>query len=318
MSQVTESRPSTAALVTFVLGVSSLVFSLVTALPALYIGVRAVRAINTSDERIGGRRLAIAGMAIAGFTLLATVLGFTALVLLNVQEKSYRVGCTNNLRTIGEAVNAFSDLHEGHFPAATVVNPALMPEQCVSWQTAILPVLPHGTRGGDKWEKLLADIAIHDAWDAPANAGPRQTNVPTFLCPAFARGFSDGRPGLTTYAGISGIGLDAATLPKEDPRAGIFGYERTLTRPDITAGISFTLMAVETAHDNGPWLAGGNPTTRGLDPDCEQYFGFSRPFGGLHNEGTNILWADGSVRLKADIPPAEFRTVARIHRIVSP
>jgi prepilin-type processing-associated H-X9-DG protein len=200
MSQVTQSRPSTVALVTFVLGVSSLVFSLVTALPALYIGVRAVRAINTSDDRIGGRRLAIAGMAIAGFTLLVTVLGFTALVLLNVQEKSYQVGCTNNLRATGEAVSAYSDLHEGHFPAATVANPALMPEQRLSWQAAVVPVLPRGPRGADKRGKLAADIA-------PGN------------------------------------------------------------------------------------------------------------FGGLHRDGANVLWADGSVRfMKADIPAPDFRALSRIRR----
>jgi prepilin-type processing-associated H-X9-DG protein len=315
MTEPTGSRPSPAALVTFVLGVSSLVLSLLTALPALYLGLRTVQAINSSDGRLGGRRLAIAGMAVAGFSVLATVLGFAALVLLNLQDKSYQVGCANNLRAVGVAVNAYGDLHEGHFPAATIPNPTLMPEQRLSWQAAILPVLPRGMRGGHKWDKLAAEIAFEDAWDAPANAGPRQTNVASFLCPTFTRGFSDGRPGLTTYVGISGIGVDAATLSKDDPRAGIFGYERTLTRQDISAGISFTLMAVETAHDNGPWLAGGNPTTRGLDPDCEQYFGLGRPLGGLHRDGANVLWADGSARfLKADIAAADFRALARIHR----
>jgi prepilin-type processing-associated H-X9-DG protein len=315
MSEPTGSRPSTAAVVTFVLGVSSLVLSLVTALPALYLGVRAVRAINSSDGRIGGRRLAIAGMAVACFTTLATILGSAALVLLQLQDKSYQVGCANNLRAIGEAVNAYSDLHNGQFPAATVPNPGLTPEHRLSWQAPILPVLSRGARAGDKWDKLAADIASGDAWDAPSNAGPRKTNVTTFLCPAFVRGFSGGQPGLTAYVGIAGVGLDAAGLSKEDPRAGFFGYDRTIARSDLSAGISFTMMATETARDNGPWLAGGNPTTRGLDPACEQYLGFRQPLGGLHRDGANVLWADGSVRfLKADIPPADFRASARIHR----
>jgi prepilin-type processing-associated H-X9-DG protein len=315
MSEPTGSRPTTAALVAFVLGVSSLVFSLVTALPALYLGLRAVRAINSSDGRLGGRRLAIAGMAVAGFTTLATILGSAALVLLHLQDTSYQVGCANNLRAIGEAVNASCDLHNGQFPAATVPNPALKPEHRLSWQAAILSVLPRGPRAGDKWDKLAADIAFEDAWDAPPNAGPRRTNVPTLLCPAFVRGFSDGQPGSTAYVGIAGVGLDAAGLPKEDSQAGFFGYDRAISRPDISAGISFTMTAIETARDNGPWLAGGNPTTRGLDPSCAQYLGFRQPLGGLHRGGANVLWADGSVRfLNADIAPADFRSLARIHR----
>jgi prepilin-type processing-associated H-X9-DG protein len=315
MTEPTGSRLSKAALVAFVLGVSSLLLSLLAALPALFFGLWAVRAINMSDAQLGGRRLAIAGIAVAGFTTLATVVGFTAWVLLSLQDKSYLAGCTNNLRQIGVAINAYNDLHGGNFPTATVPNPSLPPPRRLSWQAAILPLLSRDTKAGQKWAKLASEIAFEDAWDAPANAGPRRTNVAPFLCPAFTRGFSDGQPGLTAYVGITGVGLDAATLPKEDPQAGFFGYDRTITRLDISAGISFTMTAIETTRDNGPWLAGGNPTTRGLDPSCEQYLGYRQPLGGLHRGGANVLWVDGSVNLVEEgIDPDTFRARARIHR----
>jgi prepilin-type processing-associated H-X9-DG protein len=315
MSVVRESRLSKTAVVAFVLGVSSLLLSVATGLPALFVGFRAVRAINLSDGRLRGQRLAFAGLILASLTTLVTVLGSAALVLLFAQDKSHLAGCTNNLGLIGRAVNRYSDHHDGHFPPGTVANASLTPERRLSWEAAIVPFFSEGTPAGKKWEELAGEIAFEKAWDAPANEGPRRKNVAPFLCPAFVRGFSDGQKGLTAYVGVAGVGEDAATLPLTDSRAGFFGYDRTLTRQDITAGISTTMMATETARDNGFWLAGGPPTVRGLDPDCTRYLGLGQPFGGLHREGCNVLWADGSARpAHDDIAPKRFRDSSRIAR----
>ncbi|HEY7426258.1 MAG TPA: DUF1559 domain-containing protein [Gemmataceae bacterium] len=316
MSEFSESRLSKTAVAAFVLGVSSLLLSIATALPALYVGFRAVRAINISDGRLRGRRLAVAGLVLGSVTTLVTVLGSAALVLLLVQDKSHLAGCANNLRLIGQAVNRYSDHNDGQFPPGTVSNASLVPERRLSWAAAIVPFLSEGTPTGKKWEELAGEIAFQEAWDAPVNDALRQKNVAPFLCPAFVRGFADGRKGLSAYVGIAGVGRDAAILPLTDPRTGIFGYDRTLTRGDIMAGISTTMMAAETAHENGSWLAGGPPTVRGLDPDCERYIGLGRPFGGLHREGCNVLRADGSVRrpVPDNVAPKVFRDMARIGR----
>ena len=85
------------------------------------------------------------------------------------------------------------------------------------------------------------------------------------------------------------MGRDAAELPRGDPLAGIFGYDRIVRREDLTAGATQTLLATETARDNGPWTAGGSPTVRGLDPTDAPYIGPGRPFGGMHPHGLNIL-----------------------------
>jgi prepilin-type processing-associated H-X9-DG protein len=315
MSDVSESRLSKAAVAAFVLGIASPLLSVVAALPALYVGWWAVRAINSSDGRLYGRGLAIAGLVLGIVATFATILGCVALMLLPAQEKNYLAGCTNNLRLLGQAVNRYGDHHNGQLPPATVSNASLAPERRLSWEAAIVLYLSEGTPAGKKWEELAREIAFKEAWDASANDAPRQKNVPPFLCPTFARGFAEGRKGLTAYVGVAGVGDDAAALPLTDPRAGFFGYDRTLTRDDIAAGGSTTMMVVETAHDNGPWLAGGPPTVRGLDPDCERYIGQGRPFGGLHREGCNVLWADGSVRrVHDDVAPKVFRDTALIIR----
>ncbi len=315
MTEVKHSRLCMSAVAAFVLGVSSLVLSLLTALPALYVGLRAVREINSGDGRLRGHRLAIAGLILGAAVTLVTVIGSAALVLLLAQERSQRAGCTNNLRQIGEAVHKYHDLHDNQFPAATVWNASLSPEQRLSWQAVVLPFLAENTPAGKKWAKLAGEIAFQDAWDVPANAEPRRTTVSTFLCPAFAQGFSTGQLGLTCYVGVAGVGLDAASLPLSNPQAGFFGYNRTLKEANISASLSSTMMVVETTCDNGPWIAGGPPTVRGLDPNCNQYTGYLQPFGGLHLHGLNVLWADGSVRFVDDGKPADdFRALAQINR----
>jgi prepilin-type processing-associated H-X9-DG protein len=297
-----------------VLGVSSLFFLIAAALPALYFGIQAIREINTSDGRLRGHRLAITGLVLAGVITLVTVVGFVALVLLLLQEKNQLAGCTNNLRQLGLATARYRDHHQDYYPPGTVRNETLPPERRLSWQAAVVPFLSEEGPAGKKWEKLERAIAFADAWDAPNNTGLRQ-NVAPFLCPTFAHNLPAGQPGLTSYIGMAGVGVDAPRLPLKDPNAGFFGYERRLKQSDITAGVSTTMMATETEQANGPWAAGGPPTVRGLDPDGQRYIGRGLPLGGLHRSVLNVLWADGSVRSVAESVNAKvFRDQTRIAR----
>ncbi len=318
MSEGTQLRSSKAAVAAFVLGASSLVLSLVTALPALFFGVQAIRVINQSDGRLHGQRLAIAGMALSALTTLLTLLGVLAMVLLYVQEINHVATCTNNLRRIGEAIHNYSDHNDHYYPPGTVLNAALKPQQRLSWEAAIIPYFPEtvatGKKAGKQWEKLAEEIAFKEAWDAPANAGLR-LNVTLYLCPAFAHELSPGQVGLTSYVGLAGVGEEAATLPRRDANAGFFGYDRLLRESDISARLDATMMAIETMHENGPWPAGGPPTVRGVPSDCNRYIGTDAAFGGLHRAGANVLWADGSVHLITDkIDPELFRQEVRITR----
>lgn len=315
MSEAGPPRLSKTALLAFVLGLCSLSpLSIVTALPALYFGIQGVRAVNRSDGRLWGQRLAVAGLLLGAVVTLAGGIGLVAMGLLFVQEKNYRAGCTNNLRQIGQAIQRYSDHHDHVFPPGTVPNAALKPARRLSWQAALVPFLAEGRPTDRKWEKLAETIDFQEAWDAPANAGLRCNAAPS-LCPAFARQLAPGRIGLTSYIGIAGVGRDAATLPLSDPNAGFFGYDRLLHPSDITARLAATMAAIETCRDNGPWPAGGPATVRGLEPDSERYIGTDTAFGGLHRDGANVLWADGSVRIVTEeIDPDLLRRQARIAR----
>lgn len=314
MSEVTNTRLSRTAVLAFVLGVSSLVLSLATAVPALYLGIQAIRATNRADGRLRGQRLAIAGLVLAAFVTLVTVAGSSVLILLFVQEKSQEAGCTNNLRQLGEAIQRYQVHHEKQFPPGTVLHSLLPPEKRLSWEAAIVPFLAEKGPAGKKREKLAGAISFKEAWDTTANAGLRQ-NVAPFLCPSFGRELAPDRVGLTSYVGIAGVGREAAVLPLTDPNAGFFGYDRRLRASDISASLSATMTAIETTHANGPWAAGGTPTVRGLEPDCAHYIGSGSAFGGLHRAGANVLWADGAVHLVSEqIDPDVFQLEARITR----
>ena len=143
--------------------------------------------------------------------------------------------------------------------------------------------------------------------------------MPVYLCPSLARPDPLRQPGLTTYVGLAGIDPDAARLPRQDRRAGVFGYDRVITRQDVTAGISFTMMVAETTRDLGPWVAGGPATVRGLAPDETRYVGTGRPFGGLHPDGANVLWVDASVRFVKDtVAPEVFWSQATLTGAAAP
>ncbi len=314
MSDVSRPRLSPLAVTAFVLGMLSLVLTLAAALPALFLGVQAIRTINRADGRLRGQRLALVGLVLAAIVTLVSVFGIVALILLKVQETSLDAGCKNNLRQLGLAIEAYAEDRKAKYPPGTVLNPDLSPKRRLSWQAALVPYLAPSVQTGAKAKKLELPIAFNEAWDSEANAGLRKKVAP-FQCPAFAFDPTANRADFTSYLGIGGVGKDAALLPLDDVNAGFFGYDRILGPGDITARLGALMTAVESRKENGPWAAGGSPTVRGLERDCERYLGTDAAFGGLHRNGANVLWADGSARLVADqVDPNVFRLEARINR----
>ena len=172
---------------------------------------------------------------------------------------------------------------------------------------------------------LLADRG--EAWDSGANRVPMflisstdggssttlAGNVRFLQCPAHPKRPAPAGPGETDYVGIAGLGVDAATLPAGHPRAGVFGDDRPVRLADIKDRAGQTMMVAETARANGPWTAGGFPTMRGLDPARQPYLGRGQQFGGTHDGGASILFADGSVRfLRQTVEPRSFEALSTI------
>ncbi len=220
------------AWLSFLLGLASLCLCLLalTGLPALLIGLRGLRAINRSDGALRGARLAVAGMVLGGLGTLATAGGVAAILILRGEETSRRVECMDHLRQIGLGLNKYADLH-GRYPAATAPSKDLPPERRVGWTADVLPLMGERT-AAEEYQQLAAQVARDKAWDVSPNLELSRARLRVFACPARL----DATPGTTNYVGVAGLGLDAATLPRDNPDAGVFGYAQSARREEIAGG----------------------------------------------------------------------------------
>lgn len=223
-----------------------------------------------------------------------------------VRDAANRVKCQNHLKWIGLALHNYHDIH-GAFPQATIANPKLLPEKRLSFFVALLPYLEE--------ETVARSMDMAGAWDSDGNREAAGTSIGASRCP-----LGKGPGEITHYVGIAGLGKDAANLKPGEPGVGFFGHARTVslrpvvkpgeTSAEVTDGTANTAMIVETAAECGPWLAGGHPTVRGIDPATTPYLGVGRPFGGYHIvekrwfdrnvSGANVGFGDGSVRFIRD------------------
>ena len=181
-----------------------------------------------------------------------------------------------------------------------------------SWMCGLLPYLGHQT--------LYDKFDFSKEWLEERNLELTGEIVPQFLNPSDPRERYEGYPfkgmALTHFVGMSGVEdrrtVVAASLPRSDPRAGIFGYDEVARREEITDGTSNTIKILGSGELAAPWTLGGGGTIRGAR---EPYFDRLSGFGsrGRSTEGTLAVMADGSVRfISSDIDPAAFRALCTI------
>ncbi len=214
-----------------------------------------------------------------------------------------RPHCQSNLRTIVLGVLQYAN-NQGAFPRGTWPNASLPPDKRLSWYAAILPYL----EAEDLWNQLDKT----QPWDGDANRQIAGTPIGILRCPDVP-GLPPDRPMPTQYIGIAGIGADAPLLSEGHPRAGVFGYERRTTLADLKDGAANTMVVAESARVGRSWLEGGPATVRGLDTADLPYIGPGRQFGHVLRSGTNVAFADGSVRwVSARINPRVLEAVSTI------
>jgi Protein of unknown function (DUF1559) len=330
------SRYCILSVVSLVLGLAALSPLLIMAgLPALLVGFYSLKRINLSDGRLKGRGLSIAGMLLgvlgSGFAMF--LLG--AQVVAGLREEAHGAECRNNLRRLGLAFGHYYDENRAYPNGTVTFNPDLAPEQRLSWVASLLPFLEppppaiskESVQRVSREREILDKLDFRQAWDAPDNRDATATALPFCICPCTSDLFAARNGAWTNYVGIAGVGRDAPLIPDfhlpfvvpKNPNVGMFGYDRFTKRADITAGISRTLMVVETSRDNGPWAQGGPSTVRGIDPDDDPQIGYDRPFGGLHPGGVYVLMVDASVQMmKDDTKPELWQDLARLSREAPP
>ncbi|MDI9445813.1 MAG: DUF1559 domain-containing protein [Planctomycetota bacterium] len=193
------------------------------------------------------------------------------------------------------------DGDEGRMPAG-VLNPGLLPpETRLSWITAMLPYLGHAA-----WSEQL-DASY--SWDGPKNRPVTTKRLGEVLNPALRPRQTDAGYPVSHYAGVAGIGADAAMLPRDDPRAGVFGFQASRRLGEIPDGASNTIATAGVAAELGPWAAGGTATVRALTQ--QPYINGPDGFGSGQPGGMYVGMADGSARfLSKDIAPEVVEQLA--------
>jgi prepilin-type processing-associated H-X9-DG protein len=230
------------------------------------------------------------------FALLAMLL----MGIMRFREVANRARCQDNLRKIG--LFGLSEISEQTFvpgdpnsdrtfPAGTIANANLKPEQRLSWMVSVLPVLGQGG--------LFNQFDLSKGWEDDANHSAVTAIIPAYACPSHYLAPGPGSPQSSAYIGMAGLGTDAPMLRAADPLAGFFRYDEPTKLSMLTRGLSVTITILETMREPGPWAAGGPSTVRGLNLVEMPYIGPGLQFGG-HPAGCNAAFADGSVRFQSN------------------
>ena len=183
------------------------------------------------------------------------------------------------LERLGREVLARAE-KDGAFPAA--VRPgSSSPQTAFSWM-ADLAVTPDGPR--PDWKR---------AWNDPINDRFVRRALPQFQNPDVRQqAGEDGYPA-THFVGVTGVGSDAAQLPVDHSRAGIFGDDRRTKMEDIRDGASNTMLIAGAQQQLGSW-ASVRGATRAFTR--EPYVNGPDGFGTGHADSMLVLMADGSVQ----------------------
>lgn len=223
-----------------------------------------------------------------------------ALLLPAVQqarEAARRTQSKNNLKQLGLAMHNYHDVH-GHFPAGTVQDTKLKPDERLSFLFSVLPFLEQA----NLYNQLSR--SKNSPWNEAKSQPSTTVQIPSWIHP----GMPSATHNATHYVGMAGVGKDAPELPVGHRRAGIFGYDRKTSFRDITDGSSNTIMMTETSDDDIPWAQGAR-TLKSLTQ--EPYINGPDGIGGPSPGGCNILLSDGSVRFVSEnIDPAVMRALS--------
>lgn len=231
--------------------------------------------------------------------------GCLAGAIMRVRDAAAKADCMNNQKHIAIGWHMYCDTVE-YLPCAAMESLTQPPEQRLSWLFELDPFI-HARMDPD-WKPHR-----EQPWNSEANLRIAKMRMPWYLCRENSMKEIDGLQA-THYVGVSGVGRDAAGLPTDSSQIGLFSYEPRAIPRGKTVASPQTLLVAETQWDNGPWVAGGRPTVRGLEQGHERpYVGNRGQFGGMHRGGTNMLFSDGTVRLiKDSIEPRLLKSMATI------
>lgn len=231
-------------------------------LPAIFVGIQALRELKQSTAPTRGRRLAIAGIALGVFDCLLTV-ALSLPAYRSAGAAAERAQCTNNLKQIGLAMHNYISAH-GCLPPAAITDKNGRP--LLSWRVLILPYLEQNL--------LFTQFHLDEPWDSPHNRALLARTPFAYRCPS-DRTLA---PGMTGYQLV--VGPDTPFPPDGRP----------VKLAEITDGTGATLLVSESRHVV-PWTRPDDQSPGTIllpDRGLGSYHGY-------HSNGFNALFVDGSV-----------------------
>ncbi len=254
--------PSGKATASLVLGIFSFLLSLFAGIPALVLGIIALRDVRESRGRVVGSGMAVAGIVLACVSTLCWGGYFLLLfpAIGKVRDAAARTQSTNNLKQMALAMHSYAEV-ERHFPTAAICSPNGKP--LLSWRVAILPYIEQ--------QILYQMFRLDEPWDGPNNRQLLAAMPKIYRLP----GDTDLPPDHTVYRVFEGPGA-------------AFEGRRGFRLLDFTDGTSNTLLIVE-ADQAVPWT---KPDELPFNPNQPV-----PPIKGHWSGGFLAVTADGAVRM---------------------
>lgn len=268
------------AMAAMILGVGAFCLNLLAGAPAIVLAVLALRDIERSGGRLGGRGAAIGGMVCGGLGILFS--GLVAALLIpayqRVNEARDRVTETNNLKQVSLALHSYHDV-TGHLPQPAAFR-TRDGKPGLSWRVALLPYLEQ--------QSLFRQFRLDEPWDSPNNIRLVGQMPKVYQQPGNET--SDGTTYYQAFVGPATAFEDATKRP-DGPR----GWRFT----DFTDGTSNTIL-IAVAERPVPWTA---PQDMAYDP-AGPLPRLSKRF----RAGAVVAFTDGAVRpLPHDTPEQTLR-----------
>jgi hypothetical protein len=258
-------RTSGMAITSLVLGCASFMCYIFTGLPAVILGILALRKINRSGGQLKGDGLAIGGIvtgAVSTFLMLPIMIALLLPAVQAAREAARRNASMNHLKQIVLALHNYHDANNTFPPSGG----GLEPGSQLSWRVRILPFLEQ--------QALYEQFHLDEPWDSDHN------RALVAKMPDVYRSPNDNLPsGETPYQAVTG-----PNTAFDDPATG-----RSIV--DFSDGTANTIMVVE-ADQGVIWTKPEDWELDLADP--------LRGLGKLRLAGFLAGFADGSVQFIAD------------------
>jgi len=194
------------------------------------------------------------------------------------RQAALRSQCVNNEKQIGLALHNYHSRHDAFPPAYSHDKDG---KPLLSWRVLILPYLEQ--------KDLYDEFHLDEPWDSAHNRALIARMPATLRCPNQRDDLA--RDGKTRYLAPHGAGT-------------IFRGAEPVRMREITDGTSNTIMVVDAGDDNAViW-------TKPEDWEVEPVLNVEGIFKSHEDRGTNMLFADGSVRfIHGTVAPATLRAL---------